>query len=397
MATGTKEQQLMTPTPSLLDRMGGLTFLSLVVANFFDEIAEDKELVPFFRHVPLNAMKTHQIKFFTLVLGDEPDQPDSNDLVNYLLMSHTRLFRDLGLNEVHFDLVANCLLKSLQSFQVDPPLIAEVVARMDPLRVVFEYGAKVAADEQTMSSTELETLPKVSADSVMSTQRQVLPGLPVALDTPDWLGVALSRTVTKRTPSSGRKKSKTQESKEWTARAWTCDLTERFEADPVVADAFMAIPLALQHVYLLALLRLAFCSQVEEKCLWMVLYPRGTDHPAIVRSVFERMIRHFAATCEAKELSPEAKKAALQQLESMSVRFQDILPTKVGAKSHLPHSLHPNRRHERFNLEPRTTKGDGPVQHRRKSQKPTKNQRIWWKPKTWLNVARRQTSFTLAR
>ena len=97
-----------TPTtPTLYERLGGDAAVEIAVSNFFDEICEDEVLSPFFENISVSAMRVHQMKFFRLVLGADADKPDLDEILYFMLATHTRLFRDHGLNEQHFDRVVN--------------------------------------------------------------------------------------------------------------------------------------------------------------------------------------------------------------------------------------------------------------------------------------------------
>jgi truncated hemoglobin YjbI len=148
---------------TLYDRLGGDSFINILTCSFFDEIAENPDLKPFFRHISVAALKTHQVKLFRVIFGNGEEKPEEEDLLDFMLKTHTRLFLELGLDETRFDQVANCFIQGLQSFQVGQGIIDECVAILVPLRVVFEYGAQVAAKEKVMDATQLKSLPKASA------------------------------------------------------------------------------------------------------------------------------------------------------------------------------------------------------------------------------------------
>lgn len=99
-------------TPTLYERLGGDAVVESAVSNFFDEMCEDPELHPFFQDISVSAMCIHQIKFFRLIFGAKEDKPDQDEMLYYMLATHTRLFRDQGLNEEHFDKVVNSVFDS---------------------------------------------------------------------------------------------------------------------------------------------------------------------------------------------------------------------------------------------------------------------------------------------
>jgi len=98
----------------------------------------------------MEALKRHQIKFFYVCFGPQAANPD--ELIDYLLITHTRLFRDLGTNETHFDKVAACFVQSLQTFPVDQSLIDEAVSLLALLRPVFIKGAEIARRKKELGN-----------------------------------------------------------------------------------------------------------------------------------------------------------------------------------------------------------------------------------------------------
>jgi truncated hemoglobin YjbI len=300
----------MAPTTTLYERLGGDEVVTLLTIAFFDEIVENPDLSRFFKHISVSAFKSHQVKLFRVIFGKEEEKPAPDDLLDFMLKSHTRLFRDFGLDETHFDLVANCFVQGLQSFQVDQPTIDECVAILVPLRVVFEYGAKVAAKEKAMDATQLKKFPLASAKTIGTETPATLPEYS-KIDIPSWLPQALG----KRSSQS-------------IVRAWTCDLTDRFGADGdrYIADIFMDQAYMDHHVYLVAFLELAFLPESikgEERTniLNLVLYPRGRDKAPLSRRIFDRMINQFLVTCDAMGMSQGAASLATHKLSAFRPNF----------------------------------------------------------------------------
>lgn len=260
---------------TIYDRMGGDSTVRLIIAAFFDEILENPKLNRFFENISIPAMQVHQLKFFRVIFGPATDQPDDKDVVDYMLKSHSRLFREMGLSEKEFDLVAESLVQSLQSLLVEQSVIDEVVQVLGPLRAVFEYGAKVAVQEKGLTDTK--DLPVANATTLGTDTPVVLPpfsNIPI----PEWLPMG-------------------------NVRAWTHDLTDRFEHDPEIADTFMAQHYMDHHVYLVAFLQLAFMpDHVPEDHRKMILsivqYPLGPEKALLSRNVFKRMTSQFRKTCK---------------------------------------------------------------------------------------------------
>jgi hemoglobin len=118
----------------LLDRLGGPAALKEAVHEFYGRILFDEELAPFFEHTDMDKLRAHQYKFMEIAFTEIPE---GLDVVKYLSDTHARLF-EKGLNATHFDLVAGHLVGALKNLKVEEEVINEVVARVGPLRAVFD-------------------------------------------------------------------------------------------------------------------------------------------------------------------------------------------------------------------------------------------------------------------
>lgn len=318
---------------SLYDRLGGDPFIQLLTCAFFDELVEHDDLKPFFEHISASALKCHQVKLFRVIFGCEADKPADEDVLDFMLRTHTRLFRDLGLDATHFDMVANCFVQGLVSFQTSRALIDECVGIFMPLRVVFEYGAQVASKEKDLSEDQLQCLPFASPKTIGTSIQVVLPEYS-KIDIPGWLPEALARCHCTSN-----------------VRAWTCDLTDRFgaEGDAVIADTFMDQPYMDHHVYLVAFLELAFMPDdadllEREKAMKIVLFPRGPKRSKLSRELFDRMIAQFLLTCHKMGMSDFDARSAETKLK----QYREMFPehTKIVGGVNAPHILAKNKAKE---------------------------------------------------
>ena len=312
---------------TLFERLGGENFVVMMLNSFFDELCETPELQRFFRDAPVETIKTHQAKLFRCLLGPEDQQPKQEDIMNYMLMTHTRLFREAGLDATHFDLVAKGFVQSLESFQVEQGMIDECVALLVPLRDVFDYGAKIAAKEKEMGDDMKKSLPECSAKTVGTDTPVVLPETPLS-NVPSWLKEELKEI-----------------SKEKTLRDWTAYLSDRCSSvgDKALADLMMDIPYLQLEPYMNSLLQLALVpdsmdNAVKEAILHEVRHPRGKNKNPLPRVLFERLIVQFGKTCDMMNVHPEETKLLVKKLRTHVSAFPDIDPPKVfGLTS--PHPL----------------------------------------------------------
>jgi len=66
--------------------------------------------------------------------------PEGYDVDGYMTKGHAQLTRE-GLDETHFDVVAQHLSGSLAALGEPPHLVAEAIAVVAPLRAVFKRNA----------------------------------------------------------------------------------------------------------------------------------------------------------------------------------------------------------------------------------------------------------------
>ena len=127
----------------LLDRMGGEPALEAVVDEFYTRLIADEKLTRFFDGVNVRKLKRHQRGFLKVAFTKVPD---SIDVPTLLLKKHERLFRDMALDETHFDVVAAHLIETMQSLGLKQHLVDEAVGIVAPLRAVFVEGAAKSSD-----------------------------------------------------------------------------------------------------------------------------------------------------------------------------------------------------------------------------------------------------------
>ena len=297
---------------TLYDRLGGDSFNVQLAGSFFDEVLEDRDLRPFFKNISVSALKIHQVKLFRIMYGKDEDKPEEEDMLEYMLKTHTRLFRETGLDETHFDIFMECFKRNVAIFKLDQSLVDECLAAMEPFRIVFEYGATVAKKEKTMTASQLKSLPKASGKMIGTKIPVVLPEYS-QITTPEWLVDELSGKGT-------------QESD---VRAWTCELTDHFGIeDEEIADTFLDQPYMDHHVYCCALLQLAFMpgsigSSERKRILNIVRYPRGRDHSPLSKRLFDRMTEHVYSTCLDMGMWQCEVERAQKQLQTYRSKFAD--------------------------------------------------------------------------
>jgi hemoglobin len=124
---------------SLLARLGGDGALTATLNKFYSGLTKDPLVERFFKGVNMPRLQAHQFDFLSLAFTEIPKD---YDVAAYMAKGHARLLKD-GLDAEHFDVVATHLVGALNSLEVPPPLVDEVVTVVSPLRAMF---AKNAAD-----------------------------------------------------------------------------------------------------------------------------------------------------------------------------------------------------------------------------------------------------------
>lgn len=105
-----------------------------VVDEFYDQVVEDPRLSRFFEGADMNSLRKHQFSFMRYSFSEGRAGTYTG---RQLSDAHSRLIRDMGLNENHFDYVVEDLVNVLEKFQVPENLIQQVVKTVSPLREHF--------------------------------------------------------------------------------------------------------------------------------------------------------------------------------------------------------------------------------------------------------------------
>lgn len=143
------------PASALFDRLGGIDAVKAAVEEFYTRILADEKLAFFFEGTSMAALKAHQLSFMKVAFTEIPEDLDVAAL---MLEKHDRLFKEKGLNETHFDLVAGHLIGALEHLKVPQDLIDEAIGIVATLRPVFEEGGKLAKESPQKPETLLDRL-----------------------------------------------------------------------------------------------------------------------------------------------------------------------------------------------------------------------------------------------
>ena len=122
---------------NLYERIGGEAAVNAAVEVFYRKVLKDDRIKGFFDDVDMDRQLAKQKAFLTMAFGG-PAHYSGQDLRS----GHAHLVKR-GLNDGHFDAVAQRLQETLQELGVGPAEISEVMAIAGGTRAFIEDGDKV--------------------------------------------------------------------------------------------------------------------------------------------------------------------------------------------------------------------------------------------------------------
>jgi hemoglobin len=114
---------------TLYAQLGGEAAVTAAVRVFYQKVMEDNLIRPFFSDLDLEAQTKKQIAFMTWAF-DGPVEYRGRDLKT----AHAALVKERGLNDAHFDAVAQHLDATLTELRVPDELRLEALRRVAGLR-----------------------------------------------------------------------------------------------------------------------------------------------------------------------------------------------------------------------------------------------------------------------
>ncbi len=108
----------------LFKRLGGMEAITAAVDLFYEKVLSDPELARFFTRTNIQHLKSQQVKFMAQAMGG-PAQYKGRDM--------HKAHAHLGIQQEHFDKVAQHLVESLKELKVPQDMITEVVGLLGPL------------------------------------------------------------------------------------------------------------------------------------------------------------------------------------------------------------------------------------------------------------------------
>ena len=107
---------------SLFEQLGGYPAVDAAVDIFYRRVLKDPRIARFFDDTDMDAQREKQKAFLSMVFGG-PHEYKGKDLRT----AHAKLVEQ-GLDDSHFDAVAEHLQATLERLDVPAPLVAQVMA-----------------------------------------------------------------------------------------------------------------------------------------------------------------------------------------------------------------------------------------------------------------------------
>ncbi len=126
---------------TLLDQIGGPDVVDAAVDAFYVRVLADERVNRFFDPINMHTQASKQKRFLTALLDGKAKDPQT-----YMRNVHKKLVADDGLNDGHFDAIAENLQVTLESFGVEGDLLAQIMGAVGSLRdATLDRDAAVAA------------------------------------------------------------------------------------------------------------------------------------------------------------------------------------------------------------------------------------------------------------
>ena len=112
----------MADTKTLFERLGGKPAVHAAVDLFYQKVLADARVRHMFDGVDMKNQRGKQEAFMTYAFGGAPNYSGLS-----MRKAHERLVQDKGLNDDHFNAIAENLTATLKDLNVPQELIMEVI------------------------------------------------------------------------------------------------------------------------------------------------------------------------------------------------------------------------------------------------------------------------------
>jgi methyl-accepting chemotaxis protein len=163
---------------SLFERIGGAPAVEAAVGIFYDKVLGDETLAPFFDGVDMDRQRGMQREFMSMAFGG-PSNYSGRDL----RAAHAPLVAQ-GLNETHFNSVADHLQATLEELGVPDELLEEVMTTVASTKDDILAGdPSIPAADTTGTNSSTTHVAKLEAE--LATFKQMVDQMPVNVMTCD--------------------------------------------------------------------------------------------------------------------------------------------------------------------------------------------------------------------
>ena len=108
---------------TIFEKIGGKDAVNIAVEIFYKKVLADDRIKMFFEDINMIQQRAHQKAFLTYVFGGSSKYDGKS-----LREAHKKLVEQKGLNESHFNAVAENLVATLNDLNIQQDLIDEIVA-----------------------------------------------------------------------------------------------------------------------------------------------------------------------------------------------------------------------------------------------------------------------------
>ena len=110
---------------TLYDQLGGFAAVRKLVSDFYDQVLDEEDLVPFFHDTEMANLIDHQTKFWATLLGGPASYTDEQ---------LREIHASMGIQDRHFDLMVDLARKTLEDRDIDEQQIASVIEGLNAYR-----------------------------------------------------------------------------------------------------------------------------------------------------------------------------------------------------------------------------------------------------------------------
>jgi hemoglobin len=114
---------IQTEPKTLFERLGGKSSVDAAVDMFYQKVLSDNRISHLFAGVNMEQQRAKQKAFMTYAFGGAQNYSGLS-----MRKAHARLVQEKGLNEDHFNAVAENLEETLKELNVPTEMIGEVIS-----------------------------------------------------------------------------------------------------------------------------------------------------------------------------------------------------------------------------------------------------------------------------